>query len=98
MQNVAQIPHKLTDRAVKNAKPKPDGKQASYADCGGLRLIVSATGKCRRDPSADLRGALPPAKETHYPTITKPLEVGELLRALADYQGDYNTKLPYYPI
>lgn len=59
-----------------------------------------ATGKCKRDPAADLRGALPPAKETHYPVITKPVEVGALLRALADYQGDYATKqainlLPY---
>ena len=59
-----------------------------------------ATGKCARDPSADLRGALPPIKETHYPTITKPLEVGALLRALADYDGNYITKqainlLPY---
>jgi len=59
-----------------------------------------ATGKCQRDTAADLRGALPSPKETHYPTITKPLEVGALLRALADYQGDYTTKqainlLPY---
>jgi integrase len=59
-----------------------------------------ATGRCARDPSADLRGALPPIKETHYPTITKPLEVGALLRALAGYEGNYITKqainlLPY---
>ena len=48
-----------------------------------------ATGKCKRDAAADLRGALPPAKQTHLPTITKPSEVGGLLRALASYQGDY---------
>ena len=59
-----------------------------------------AIGKCKRDPAADLRGALPPIKETHYPTITKPLEVGALLRALEDYQGNYAVKqsmnlLPY---
>ncbi|PWQ97693.1 tyrosine-type recombinase/integrase [Leucothrix pacifica] len=59
-----------------------------------------ATGKCKRDAAADLRGALPPIREKHYPTITKPLEVGALLRALAEYQGDYTTKqainlLPY---
>ncbi len=59
-----------------------------------------ATGRCKRDPAADLRGALPPIKETHYPTITKPMEVGALLRALAGYEGNYMVKqainlLPY---
>lgn len=59
-----------------------------------------ATGKCKRDPAADLRGALPPAKQTHLPTITKPSEVGGLLRALQGYQGDFAVKqavniLPY---
>lgn len=59
-----------------------------------------ATGKCQRDQSADLRGALPPAKTKNYPTITKPTEVGALLRALAGYEGDYLTTkamnlLPY---
>ena len=64
-------------------------KQAS----GQVFRYGVATGKCKRDPSADLRGALPTAKETHYPTITKPLEVGALLRALGSYEGSFITKL-----
>jgi integrase len=46
-----------------------------------------ATGRAQHDPSADLRGALPPAQHSHYPTITEPALVGELLRAIDGYRG-----------
>lgn len=36
---------KLTDRAIKGAKPKPDGKPCSLADGGGLYLLVKGSGK-----------------------------------------------------
>ena len=35
----------LTDTACKNAKPKPDGKPAKYADEKGMYLLVNQTGK-----------------------------------------------------
>lgn len=67
---------------------------------GQVFRFAIASGLCTRDAAADLRGALPPVKEKHYPTITKPSEVGELLRSLEGYQGDYTAKqalniLPY---
>ena len=51
-----------------------------------------ATGRAQRDPSADLRGALPPVNRQHYPTITDPKAIGELLRAIDGYSGTYSTR------
>lgn len=46
-----------------------------------------ATGRCERDPSADLRDALPPVQVKHHAAITDPVRTGELLRAIDDYLG-----------
>ena len=45
-----------------------------------------------RDVSADLRGALPPAKAKHHPSIIDPVQIGVLLRAIDGYQGGHITK------
>ena len=86
--------NKIIDRGAVHTAHKV--KQTS----GQVFRYGVAIGKCKRDPSADLKGAMPPAKETHYPTITKPSEVGALMRALEGYEGDYLTTnaiklLPY---
>lgn len=47
-----------------------------------------ATGRCSRDPTADLRGALGTVKGKHYPAPTDPKRVGELLRMLEAHQGE----------
>ena len=41
-----------------------------------------ATGRGDRDVTADLRGALTPSREQHRASITKPEEVGALMRAI----------------
>jgi integrase len=46
-----------------------------------------ATGRCERDPSGDLRGALPPVKAEHFAAVTEPTKVGALLRAIHGYEG-----------
>ena len=51
-----------------------------------------ATGRCLRDPTTDLRGALPPARSAHFATITDPKEIGGLLRALDGYRGSHITR------
>ena len=48
-----------------------------------------ATGRAERDPCPDLRGALPPAKESNLPSITDPAKVAELLRAIDAFQGTH---------
>lgn len=51
-----------------------------------------AHGIARRDPTADLRGALPTAKPTPRAAITDPRQVGALLRAIDDYSGQPETR------
>jgi integrase len=55
--------------------------------CGQVFRYAVATGRTQRDITADLRGALPPFKGEHFPAITNPKQVGELLRALHGYIG-----------
>jgi integrase len=56
-------------------------------NCGQVFRYAVATGLAERDPSQDLRGALPPAKERHHPAITDPSAVGDLLRTIDGYEG-----------
>jgi integrase len=51
-----------------------------------------ATGRAERDPSGDLRGALPPAQVTHHAALTDPKQVAPLLRAIDGYQGSFIVK------
>jgi integrase len=55
--------------------------------CGQVFRYGIATGRCDRDPSADLRDALAPVYVKHHAAITDPKRTGELLRAIDDYQG-----------
>ena len=51
-----------------------------------------ATGRCTRDPTFDLRGALPPTRSVHFATITNPKEIGHLLSAIDEYPGSLVTR------
>jgi len=59
----------------------------ALANCGQVFRYAVATGRAERDPSSDLRGALPPVKGTHFAATTDPRRVGEILRALDGYEG-----------
>lgn len=58
-------------------------------NCGQVFRYAVATGLLESDPSRDLRGALPPWKPEHYPTLTDPREVGILLRDIDAYEGGF---------
>lgn len=60
--------------------------------CGQVFRYAIATGRGERDPSADLKGALPPTKPKHMATITSPGKVGELMRAIDSYRGNLITR------
>jgi len=60
--------------------------------CGQIFRYAVATGRASRDPTSDLRGALPPTKVKHYASIVEPKKVGELLRAINGYDGFFVTK------
>ncbi|WP_341918601.1 tyrosine-type recombinase/integrase [Hydrocarboniphaga effusa] len=68
-----------------------DTAHRAKQDCGAIFRYAVATGRAMRDPSGDLKGALPPAKGGHFATITDPKAIGELLRALKGYTGSFVT-------
>ncbi|OYT84814.1 MAG: integrase [Burkholderiales bacterium PBB6] len=55
--------------------------------CGQVFRYGIAIGACKRNPAADLKDALRPVETKHHAAITDPKQVGDLLRAMADYQG-----------
>ncbi|HRH17283.1 MAG TPA: integrase arm-type DNA-binding domain-containing protein [Aquabacterium sp.] len=55
--------------------------------CGQVFRYGVSTGRCERDPSADLKEALQPVIVKHHAAITDPSAVGGLLRAIHGYQG-----------
>lgn len=61
-------------------------------NCGQIFRYAIATGRAERDPSADLRGALPPVKQRHHASIIAPAAIGELLRAIGGYEGSEITR------
>lgn len=52
-----------------------------------------ATGRCPRDPAADLRGALASPGPVKRRAALKPSELPQFMRELAAYNGDAQTKL-----
>ncbi|RFC36291.1 MAG: Integrase [Candidatus Nitrotoga sp. LAW] len=64
----------------------------AHQNCGQVFRYAIATGRAQRDPSPDLRGALPPVKQSHHAAITDPKVVGDLLRAMDGYRGTFVTK------
>ena len=63
----------------------------AHQNCGQVFRYAIATGRAERDPSPDLKGALPPVKQSHHAAITDPKAIGELLRAIDGYQGQFVT-------
>jgi integrase len=60
--------------------------------CGQVFRYAIATGRAERDISADLKGALPPVKTKHMPSVTDPTLVGPLLRMLYGYEGTFTVQ------
>ncbi|MCG9098583.1 tyrosine-type recombinase/integrase [Laribacter hongkongensis] len=58
---------------------------------GQVFRYAIATGRAQRNPAADLVGALAPAIKQSFPTITDPIRIAELLRAIDGYQGTLPT-------
>jgi integrase len=58
-------------------------------NCGQVFRYAVATGRAERDPSQDLRDAIPSVKKNHFASITDPVQVGELLRAIEGFRGTF---------
>jgi integrase len=59
-----------------------------------------ATGRAERDVTQDLRGALPSPVRGHFPAITEPKPLSQLLRDIDTYTGDFvvRTALQLQPL
>jgi integrase len=57
-----------------------------------LRFAV-ATGRAQHDVAADLKDALAPVKSQNFASVTDPVRVGELMRAIDGYSGHPVTAL-----
>ena len=58
-------------------------------DTGRIYRYAVVTGRAEHDIAADLRGALAPAANGHHAAITDPAAVGELLRNIYAYEGNF---------
>jgi integrase len=57
--------------------------------CGQVFRYSVATGRAERDPTGDLKGAIPPPNGKNMAAITDPAKAGELLRAIDGYTGGF---------
>ncbi|WP_319550375.1 integrase arm-type DNA-binding domain-containing protein [Desulfogranum marinum] len=59
--------------------------------CGRVFRYAVITDRAERDPSADLRGAIAPVRSSRMATIVNPQKIGELLRSIDVYNGQFTT-------
>jgi integrase len=64
----------------------------ALGNCGQVFRYAIATGRAKRDPTGDLRGALSPVKTEHFAAITEPKRVGALMRAIEGYEGSLTVR------
>lgn len=74
-------------------KGKLESARRSLQLAGAVFRYAVATARLASDPTRDLRGALTAPTVTHYGAITDAQKVGQLLRAIDDYDGSGITKL-----
>ena len=66
-----------------------DTAHRALQDCSRIFRYAIATGRGERDPVADLKGALPPARSASYASIKNPDSIGLLLHDIDSYTGNY---------
>lgn len=64
----------------------------ALGNCSKVFKYAIASGKAERDPAQDISNALAPVKKSHFPAITDPKRLGEILQIFDDYQGTYTVK------
>lgn len=66
-----------------------DAAHRVSAICGQVFRYAIATGRAKRDPSADLKGSLPPYRGKHLAALTDPNKIGKLMRDIEGYRGSF---------
>ena len=85
-------PDLLTVARRVEARGRLETAHRALQNCGQVFRYAVATGRAERDPTGDLRGALPPTREKHMAAITDPAEVAGLLRAIDAFRGTLTVK------
>lgn len=88
---IAEIKASDLLRAIKKIESRGVLETAHRAlqNCSQVFRYAVAHGLCDRDPSGDLRGALPPVKGRHFAAIIDPPGVARLLRSFDGFKGSY---------
>ena len=60
--------------------------------CGQVFRYAITTGRAELDPAQSLIDSLVPVEVTSFAAITDPIKLGELLRVIEGYSGDYVTR------
>ena len=78
--------HRIEKRGVSETERR------ALVSCGQVFRYAVASGRAERDPSGDLRGALPPVKGEHFAAITEPDSLATILRAFEGYNGTLSVR------
>ncbi|WP_392538582.1 tyrosine-type recombinase/integrase [Legionella sp. 227] len=81
----------IAARRIEERGVKETARRA-LLNCSQIFRYAVATGRAEHDPVPNLKGALQPVQTKHFPTITDPKAIGELLRAIDHYHGSFVTK------
>jgi integrase len=82
-----EAPELLNALRVIEARGKDTTSHLARQYVGMVFRYGIATGRCKRNPAADLRGALRPVKSTNFAAVTEPEQLTKILRALDSYEG-----------
>jgi integrase len=75
------------------ARGKHETAHRVRALAGRVLRYAVATGRAQHDVAADLKDALAPVKAKNFASVTDPIRVGELMRAIYGYSGHPVTAL-----
>jgi integrase len=92
---VSQVDPQMLLAALKKLESKGNYETAKKARSFASRVFryAVATARASADPAALLSGALIAPQAKHYAAILEPKKMGELLRAIDDFDGSPVTKL-----
>lgn len=71
------------------ARGTPDTAKRAIQVCGQVFKYGVLVGKAKSDPTRDITKAIKPPKVNHFPSITDPMAIGELLRSLDSFTGSF---------
>ena len=80
-------PELLTVLRTVEVRGRHETARRLRSTCGSVIRYAIATGRAQRDITVDLQGALISPKVKHHAAIVEPGKIGQLLRAIEEYDG-----------